>query len=122
MPSNYQAQWTCRRCGAAGLLDESHRYCPSCGTRRHGEPSFFPDWDDLVSVAAHRFHGVAQPCCAQLWSEHAHHCGSCGRSLPATEGMEETFELTDLADHADLFEAAFSEGSLDDLLGLSASA
>lgn len=106
--NEFQALWACRRCHAAGLLAESHRYCPHCGTRRAAERAFFPDWDDLVSVSTHRYHGVAVPCCGQVWSTRAAFCGACGHRLQAGSPADvDTLALEDLHNHKELTDALF---------------
>ncbi len=110
MEFRYQALWTCRKCGAAGLLDQSHRYCPACGTARHHEPAWFPDWNDLLPVESHRFHGVHTPCCAQVWSSRARYCGHCGSALDHSANNEEaSFPLESLHEHEDLARAMLGE-------------
>lgn len=78
MECRYQAQWTCP-CGVGGLLEQTHWFCPACGAA--ARPARFPDWDHLVAVDEHPFHGGAHRCCERGWSAKAAHCGGCGTSL-----------------------------------------
>lgn len=112
----YQAQWSCKRCGAAGLLEGSHAFCPACGSQRSTERAYFPDWDDLVATHAHRFHGIATPCCGEVWSTRAHFCGSCGcrlRSSSSSESVDVSLEHLHRSSVVDDLLAALGTGGLD---------
>ena len=75
----FEPFWSCRLCSSGGLLAKSHVYCPNCGHERDDELIVFPDWDDLVLAADHRFAGSDWSCCEVGWSARASYCGKCAR-------------------------------------------
>ena len=38
----YEMLWDCPQCGTLGLLGDSHRHCPTCGTAQDPTKRYFP--------------------------------------------------------------------------------
>lgn len=93
---------------SGGLLDLSHRHGPDCGRSRTSESSYFPDWDDVVAVATHRYHGVSYACCGQFWSSIATYRGGCGEPLGMASARAPPVRVEDLHRYADLLDPGAS--------------
>ena len=78
-----EALWTCAHCHTAGLLDETHAFCPGCGAPSAG-PRHHPSWQELATAEVHPFCGTDVACtgCGVPHSEMARYCGHCGTTLP----------------------------------------
>lgn len=83
-PPTFEHFWSCPSCHTDRLLAVTHAHCPSCGRPRALAALRFPGWDEVLTAADHPFAGADRACaCGATWSAAAHHCGSCGRALPA---------------------------------------
>ncbi len=100
MSQTFERQWTCHICGSAGLLAEAHAHCPNCSFPRSRVPHF-PEWDDLVTVDAHRFSGLHTTCCGTGWSAVARYCGACGESLGENEQAGRPIQAAEEAPEVD---------------------
>ncbi len=82
----YEMLWDCPQCATRGLLGDSHRHCPACGTAQDPAKRYFPKPGEEIEASQHKFVGVDWRCayCASPNSAAAAFCANCGAGKDGT--------------------------------------
>ncbi|MBL0243038.1 MAG: zinc ribbon domain-containing protein [Rhodoferax sp.] len=83
----YEMLWDCPQCGTLGLLGDSHRHCPTCGTAQDPAKRYFPKPGEEVEAKNHQFVGADWRCvyCSSPNSAAAAFCTNCGAGKDGTK-------------------------------------
>lgn len=83
----YEMLWDCPQCNTKGLLGDSHRHCPTCGTAQDPTKRYFPEPGQEVEAHNHQFVGADWSCayCNSPNSAAAAHCTNCGAGQDGTK-------------------------------------
>lgn len=83
----YEMLWDCPQCNTKGLLGDSHRHCPTCGTVQDPTKRYFPEPGQEVEARNHQFVGADWSCayCSSPNSAAAAHCTNCGAGQDGTK-------------------------------------
>lgn len=83
----YEMLWDCKQCSTRGLLGDSHRHCPTCGSAQDPTTRYFPTPGEEVQAQDHEFVGVDWRCafCTSPNSAAAAFCTNCGGGKDGTK-------------------------------------
>ena len=63
----YEMLWDCPQCGTLGLLGDSHRHCPTCGTAQDPTKRYFPTpGEEVEAKSPWLWWQTRQPRCQSL--------------------------------------------------------
>ena len=76
----YEMLWDCAQCQTTGLLGDTHRHCPTCGSAQDPKKRYFPQPGHEKQAKDHQFVGTDWSCayCTSPNSAAAAHCTNCG--------------------------------------------
>ena len=87
--THYEMLWDCQYCGTEKLLGVSQRFCPGCGSAQDPESRYFPEEEDKVAVADHKYIGADKHCsaCDTPNAAAAKHCINCGNNMDGEDSV-----------------------------------